>query len=73
MNGLVELNTEVQQVLENKNNKGANFRIWRGRFKKDELSLELKIKIVELYGDKEVLVTIKNKSHETREILFHND
>lgn len=64
MSGLEELNAEVQRVL---TIRGASpsFRLWKNRLKKGKLSIEIKMRIVEEFGNKEVLLTLKDKENGT--------
>lgn len=56
--GIKELNEEVTRVLERFSRPDAIIRIWKSRHKRDNLSIELKVKIIQTYTDSEVSINL---------------
>lgn len=60
MEGISKLNKELERILCSPENKKDNrIRVWGTRYYDGKLSLDKKIQIVEEFGDKKVLITLK--------------
>ena len=60
MIGIEAIDEAVTALLINKG-ADAKWRMWKLRHKRDELSLYVKISLLETYTDKQVVLTIQNK------------